>query len=94
MEMPKISTCDVSECAYNKDNCCHALAITIGDPAGPKCDTFCASTVKGGDMMATGSVGACKCSRCNYNMDLECQASSISVGYRQNEVDCLTFMQS
>ncbi len=91
MDMPKVSRCEVAECAYNLNTCCHALAITIGDAASPKCDTFCPSATKGGDMGATASVGACKCHACAHNVDLECQAPSVTVGYKADEVDCLTF---
>jgi hypothetical protein len=37
----KVERCEVSRCAYNLDNQCHAIAITVGgDAAHPRCDTF------------------------------------------------------
>ena len=40
IEMPEVSRCDASVCAYNSENGCRARAITIGDGAFPGCDTF------------------------------------------------------
>lgn len=91
MEMSKVSKCEVNDCAYNLDNLCHAMAITVGDSMQPRCDTFCQSATKGGDASCIASVGACKVSSCLYNGDLECQAPEICVGYREQEPDCLTF---
>ena len=72
MDMSKISKCSVNMCAYNKDQQCHALAITVGDQDDPQCDTFLPSGSKGGDMGTTGKVGACKVSVCRFNESLEC----------------------
>ena len=91
MEMSKVTKCQVNDCAYNMNNICHAMAITIGDTMHPRCDTFCPSMTKGGDYSCTAGVGACKVSACLYNTALECQAPEISVGYMQDEPDCLTF---
>lgn len=91
MEMSKVMKCSVNDCAYNMDNCCHALAITIGDSMQPRCDTFCRSAMKGGDASSMAVVGACKVSECQYNTSLECQAPGISIGYSEQEPDCLTF---
>jgi len=91
MEMPTVSSCDISQCAYNMDNKCHAMAITIGDGAHPACDTFCPSGAKGGVMDEIGRVGACKVPSCIHNSMLECQAESICVGYQGSQADCLTF---
>ncbi len=91
MEMPKVTDCQASECSYNSDGMCHAMAITIGDMTNPQCDTFCQSSSKGGDPTCIALVGACKTTSCTHNMSLECQAPGISVGYQSGEVDCLTF---
>lgn len=91
MKMPKVTACDITQCAYNLERKCHALAITVGDGAHPQCDTFCPSSTKGGDAKAIAGVGACKVSQCQHNKNLECQAQGIQIGYMQNEVDCLTF---
>ena len=91
METSKVIKCEVSDCAYNRDNCCHTMAITIGDGMNPRCDTFCHSTSKGGDIESIASVGACKVSACKHNNALECQTSEICVGYGDQGPDCLTF---
>jgi hypothetical protein len=91
MEMPMVNECEVEDCAYNMDRACHALAITVGDARHPNCDTFLNASVRGGDPSTTGRVGACKMSNCRHNTQLECQAPGINVGYRQNQVDCLTY---
>jgi len=93
MEMPKVTKCEVNECAYNVNNVCHAIAITIGGDTCPRCDTFCGFLMeaKGGDTGCIACVGACKVSSCIYNVALECQAPEISVGYKEQEPECLTF---
>lgn len=92
MEMPKVKMCEVTDCAYNIEKACHTAAITIGDEATPRCDTFCHSTMHGGEASCCAKVGACKVATCTHNSALECQASEISVGYQQNEPMCMTFM--
>ncbi len=93
MDMPKVSNCQVENCAYNDRGMCHAMAITIGNTVHPQCDTFCKMPMKGGDIACTGAVGACKTAPCMYNVALECQASEIQVGYVGSEPDCLTFSE-
>lgn len=91
MNMCKVSSCDVSECAYNSDSMCRAMAITVGDSMNPRCDTYCKSSSKSCDMGCTAGVGACKTSVCSHNQGLECGATEISVGYCGDDVDCMTF---
>ncbi|WP_377273865.1 DUF1540 domain-containing protein [Peterkaempfera sp. SMS 1(5)a] len=91
MEMPVVSECGVSSCAYNQDSACRALAITVGDVAHPQCDTFFDTSLKGGDPSGVGRVGACKMSDCRHNVDLECQAGAVRVGFLSDEADCLTY---
>lgn len=92
MDIPKVSDCSVTDCAYNTGKSCHAMAITVGaDPDEPVCDTYFTSTTHGGIKAAVAGVGACKAAECQYNEALECTASSINVGYRGNQPDCLTF---
>jgi hypothetical protein len=91
MDMSRIAKCSVEQCSYNKGQQCHALAITVGDSDDPKCDTFLPSGSKGGDMAATGKVGACKVSVCRFNESLECSAGQIEVGTKQSMAYCLTF---
>lgn len=94
MDMPDVKSCDVLECAYNKQRQCHAIAITIGDSGIPRCDTFWAnqgSSLEAGDPSQSGHVGACHTSQCEYNERLECRAPGIRVGYQNESPNCLTF---
>jgi hypothetical protein len=91
MDMPAVARCTAESCAYNQDQTCHALAITIGDPQHAQCDTFYSAPMTGGDPSAVGHVGACKMSECQYNVNLECQAPEIQVGTPENIVECLTY---
>jgi hypothetical protein len=91
MEMPQILACDATECAYNQNQKCHALAITVGDGDRAQCDTFWKAASKGGILSIIGGVGACRATNCRFNQDLECSARSINVGHQGTEVDCLTF---
>lgn len=93
MEMPKVSSCDITECAYNMDDQCHAMGITIGDMVHPRCDTLCMAVNQDLDTSCSAGVGACKTKGCTYNQGFECMASEISVGYIADEVDCLTFRE-
>jgi len=93
MELPVITKCAVTPCAYNLRETCHAPAITVGDAAVmvAHCDTFLVAPDKGGDPSETGRVGACKVSDCTYNEKLTCHAEGITVGFQMNAVDCLTY---
>jgi hypothetical protein len=89
----RVEKCEISQCAYNSDNQCHAMAITIGgDASHPQCDTFCSATEKGGEKTKIARVGACKVSACTFNKNLECNSPDIMVGYNRGEIDCLTFL--
>jgi hypothetical protein len=90
-EMPKVIECLREECAYNAEQSCHALAITIGDGDCPMCDTELLSLKKGGSMIMGGSVGACKVTHCQYNDSLECSAGGIRVMVHKKHADCGTF---
>jgi len=92
MKMAKVKRCEAGECSYNADNLCHTPAITVGDDAvHPMCDTFCMSSIKGGNGKIVAGIGACKVSECMFNEALECQSSEVRIGHQGNEVDCLTF---
>lgn len=94
VSMPPVKKCAVNNCAYNHQNACHALAITVGDPGGPpNCDTFFTSDRHGGVMDATAGVGACKTDTCKFNQDYECAAPAISIGIQHTDPDCLTFQK-
>jgi hypothetical protein len=90
IEMPEVKDCEVTSCVYNVKNACHARAITVGDGANARCDTFFnASSHSKGKQMA--GVGACKVTACSYNNDYECQAEGVSIGMEQNNAICVTF---
>ena len=89
--MPKIKSCDVSNCTYNMDKLCHTCAITVGDGNCAMCDTFMQSNQRAGNQKTTGAVGACKMQACQYNKSLECTAGNIMVGMLSNHADCKTY---
>ena len=91
IEMPSVSTCMVSACAYNLENACHARAITVGHGTHPGCDTFMSNGSHVHDKKLKAGVGACKVNVCRHNNDFECSADGISVGMTGQEINCLTF---
>jgi hypothetical protein len=91
MNMAKVTACTVTECAYNKNQQCHTMAITVGGPH-PMCDTYMSSG-RGGEDGVTGGVGACHVASCRFNQSLECHARGIEVGLHANHADCDTFSQ-
>lgn len=91
LDIPNVSDCQVTECAYNRDQACHARAITIGNGVTPGCDTFFKTDSHVNNISSQAGVGACKVSGCRYNDDLECQASNIQVGFSGDSVHCLTY---
>ncbi len=90
MTMPKIMDCDMMDCVYNRDDECHAMAITIGDQS-PICDTCMRGSKKGGVMDMTAGVGACKVESCKFNRSLECSSKGIHVGQHTDHAECETF---
>lgn len=91
IEMPVVSACAATECAYNRDRTCQARAITVGDGVHAGCDTFCKSSQHARAGPGPAGVGACKMTGCKYNDGLECVAESIKVGRAWNQVTCMTF---
>lgn len=91
IEMPNVSACEVTDCAYNADGNCHARAITVGDGVHAACDTFLPSTAHTRQVLRIAGVGACKVTGCVHNDDYECQASAIRVGRHEQHADCKTF---
>ncbi|MGD8783900.1 MAG: DUF1540 domain-containing protein [Thioalkalispiraceae bacterium] len=93
IDIPLVSTCEVSECAYNIEQNCHACAITIGDGVHPGCDTYFSNDMHTNSITHIAGVGACKVTACRYNDDLECGADSISVGHDKSGIRCMTYVQ-
>jgi hypothetical protein len=55
MKMIEISKCSMSTCAYNKDNSCHTIGITIGPHA--ECNTYVHASSRGGFPEVKGGIG-------------------------------------
>lgn len=91
LEMPMVTNCMASECAYNVNSSCHARAITIGDSAHPGCDTFLKGSRHIMQAQRIAGIGACKTASCKFNDDLECMADNVQVGMVSNEANCTTF---
>lgn len=91
MNMPPVIQCDATDCCYNREKGCHALAVTLGAGQDPNCLTQCPGECKGGDPASIAGVGACKVSSCVHNRYLECWAPNINVGVVHGSVNCLTF---
>jgi hypothetical protein len=93
MEMPLVTECTASNCAYNHDGC-HAYAINVTSRDGSAdCATFIPLSMKGGLDTVTSMVGACQRADCVHNQDLECTAAEIRVGAGTGEhaARCLTY---
>ncbi len=93
INMSGVSACDARECAYNSNNACHAIAITVGDGEMPMCDTYFSSGQHSG-VKGSAGVGACKISSCQYNQEFECSAGRIQVGNQANGISCMTYAHS
>jgi hypothetical protein len=90
-EMPAVTRCAATQCAYNVNKNCHARAITVGDATRPGCDTFFSAPQHNKEAKRIAGVGACKISQCKFNDDYECVAENITVGYSDDQVNCLAF---
>lgn len=91
VEMPSVSKCTATACAYNVNEGCHARAITIGDLSNPQCDTHFTSSPHTKASQRVAGVGACKVAACKFNDDFECTAKAITVGHIGEAINCLTF---
>jgi hypothetical protein len=88
---PEVKNCAVQECFYNRNELCHAAAITVGSDH-PACDTFIQCC--GGDHgipAPMGHVGACHEGDCKFNTELSCHAGSINVAHHGDHADCVTY---
>lgn len=91
LEMPLVTECLASLCAYNKNQKCHARAITIGDTLHPGCDTFLKGSAHIKQASQIAGIGACKMGNCKYNEDFECVAESVRIGVEKRGANCNTF---
>jgi hypothetical protein len=85
-----VKQCKVSECGYNRDKACHALAITIGSSDNPICGAYFKSSTQTSTEQIAG-VGSCKVSSCFHNADFECHAEGIAVDKTGGNAVCTTF---
>jgi len=91
IDMPIVSECLASECAYNVGMNCHAKAITVGNSLHAGCDTFFSGSGHTKETARTAGIGACKSTNCTFNEDLECTTDSIRVAPAGQEVNCMTY---
>ena len=92
IEMPLVSECMASKCAYNVGQNCHARAITVGDTSThAACDTFTPESHHTSEAKRVAGIGACKASACKFNDDFECATDMVRVGMVKNEAMCMTF---
>lgn len=91
LEMPIVSMCSASACAYNSNSNCHARAVTIGDLTRPGCDTFVGGAHHIRETKQIAGIGACKMENCKFNYDLECMAENVQIDMVSIEVNCTTF---
>jgi len=89
MNMVQIRACSMSSCAYNKEDQCHTMAITVGPHA--ECNTFIHASPRAGFPEVKGGIGACQASSCKWNQKLECQAPGINVASDERHADCQTY---
>lgn len=89
--MSRIAECDVTDCAYNKHNSCHTLAITVGGRKSVRSATPMSSARTAAVFRICMGVGACKVASCKHNELLECNAFTVKIGWHQNHPDCRTF---
>jgi hypothetical protein len=92
-QMPLISECSASGCAYNHEGNCCVMAINVGGPA-PLCDTYVSGGSKAGMKGMMAGVGACKVSSCANNDSLMCQAEFVRVEVLDGQAVCATFRAS
>ena len=91
LDMPIVSECLASECAYNVNMNCHARAITVGNSLHAGCDTFFPGTDHTNAVHRTAGVGACKSQACQFNEDFECMADHVTIAHKGREVNCMTY---
>ncbi len=88
-DMPRVSDCTASSCAYNHDGC-HAGAVTIGSH-NSDCATFFPTGSDGGLPTVLASVGACQRTSCAHNDHATCTTSEVHIGAGTDSAQCLTY---
>lgn len=72
-----VSACAATACAFNDNQGCTAVAITVGGAAGSA--SFSELDVRAGLSDGQGQVGACHRVDCVHNSNLLCSAGGIEV---------------
>jgi hypothetical protein len=90
IKLPKITFCEMEECAYNNDKRCRAIAVSIGGPE-PECITIEKKSKEGGIDTINGGVGACKTRDCMFNKGLICIAKNIEIVKRGSRGYCTSY---
>ncbi len=91
-DMPHVTECTATSCAYNHDGC-HAVAVNIDSDNGD-CSTFFPTGIDGGLPTVMATVGACQRTDCVYNEHAVCGASEVHIGSGTNPAHCLTYTAS
>ncbi|MCC5874807.1 MAG: DUF1540 domain-containing protein [Candidatus Sumerlaeia bacterium] len=86
-----VNQCTATDCAYNDDRACRALAITVGEPSAHTCATYEPKQKKVATQVTVANVGACKASNCIHNAELSCKAAEVTIGMESGQVRCMTF---
>lgn len=86
-----VNQCAATDCAYNDNQACRALAITVGEPSAQTCATYEPKQKKVSTQVTVANVGACKASNCVHNSNLSCQAAEVKIGVDGGQVRCMTF---
>jgi len=91
----KVNACNVSDCVYNSNSSCHALAITIDDPTPATCSTYkkAENGESGGAEAQIANIGACKAAGCMHNENLMCTAGEVTIGVKDGKVSCLSYQE-
>ena len=91
VEMPVVSDCEVSMCAFNAHLKCQAKAVNVGHDDVPACDTFFDRREKTVEQPRDAGVGACKTVSCQHNHALECEAPEVKVRMTDDGPRCASF---
>ena len=91
IEAAAVSRCAVSECTYNMEQRCSAIAIVIASGPHPRCGTFLKTSNSSSGRIGDAQVGECRYSICRHNTDARCSAGNIEVDYWWGVVDCRTY---
>ncbi len=90
--MPKVETCDATDCAYNVEGVCHTMAINVAGPT-PTCNTYTPGESKAGIEFIVAGVGSCSMKDCVYNEHLECTQENVHIAGKGDQTLCNSYTQ-